>query len=77
MNSPTLDPWTIFGRSFAACLRPNFIFISKARSLRPHCIMLMMGLEVLTWEAFFIWLIAGLMIYFFYSRHRSEFAGMR
>jgi APA family basic amino acid/polyamine antiporter len=41
------------------------------------CIMLMMGLEVLTWEAFFIWLIVGLMIYFFYSRHRSEFAGLR
>jgi APA family basic amino acid/polyamine antiporter len=41
------------------------------------CIVLMMGLEVLTWMAFFIWLIAGLMIYFFYSRHRSEFAGMR
>jgi len=37
----------------------------------------MMGLEVLTWMAFFAWLITGLLIYFFYSRHRSEFAGMR
>jgi APA family basic amino acid/polyamine antiporter len=37
----------------------------------------MMGLEVLTWTAFFIWLAIGLTIYFFYSRHRSEFAGMR
>ena len=35
------------------------------------CIVLMMGLEVLTWEAFFIWLLVGLLIYFFYSRHRS------
>jgi basic amino acid/polyamine antiporter, APA family len=38
------------------------------------CILLMMGLEVLTWIAFFIWLAIGLVIYFFYSRHRSEFA---
>ena len=37
------------------------------------CIVLMMGLEVLTWERFFIWLIIGLLIYFFYSRQRSEF----
>jgi len=27
--------------------------------------------------AFFAWLIAGLLIYFFYSRHRSEFAPRR
>jgi basic amino acid/polyamine antiporter, APA family len=33
-----------------------------------------MGLEVLTWMAFFIWLAIGLVIYFLYSRHRSEFA---
>jgi APA family basic amino acid/polyamine antiporter len=38
---------------------------------------LMLGLEVLTWTAFFIWLFAGLLIYFFYSRHRSEFATVR
>jgi basic amino acid/polyamine antiporter, APA family len=38
------------------------------------CILLMMGLEVLTWIAFFIWLAIGLVIYFLYSRHRSEFA---
>jgi len=30
----------------------------------------------MTWVAFFIWLVIGLMIYFFYSRHRSEFAGL-
>jgi basic amino acid/polyamine antiporter, APA family len=38
------------------------------------CIVLMMGLEVMTWLRFFGWLAAGLLIYFFYSRHRSEFA---
>jgi len=27
--------------------------------------------------AFFAWLFVGLLIYFFYSRHRSEFAGLR
>jgi APA family basic amino acid/polyamine antiporter len=37
----------------------------------------MMGLEVLTWIAFFIWLAIGLVIYFLYSRHRSEFARAR
>jgi len=25
--------------------------------------------------AFFAWLVTGLLIYFLYSRHRSEFAG--
>ena len=41
------------------------------------CIVLMMGLEVMTWMAFFVWLAIGLVIYFFYSRHRSEFAPQR
>jgi APA family basic amino acid/polyamine antiporter len=41
------------------------------------CVLLMMGLEVMTWMAFFAWLIVGLLIYFLYSRHRSEFAGLR
>jgi APA family basic amino acid/polyamine antiporter len=59
-------------RSFRAPWGPIFPVLSII-----FCIMLMMGLEVLTWEAFFIWLIVGLMIYFFYSRHRSEFAGLR
>jgi APA family basic amino acid/polyamine antiporter len=35
---------------------------------------LMMGLTVITWVRFLVWLVAGLMIYIFYSRHRSEFA---
>jgi APA family basic amino acid/polyamine antiporter len=35
---------------------------------------LMMGLTVITWIRFFAWLSIGLLIYFFYSRKRSEFA---
>jgi basic amino acid/polyamine antiporter, APA family len=38
------------------------------------CVLLMMGLEVITWVRFFAWLFIGLFVYFFYSRHRSEFA---
>jgi APA family basic amino acid/polyamine antiporter len=37
------------------------------------CVLLMMGLPIITWMRFFIWLGLGLMIYFFYSRKRSEF----
>jgi APA family basic amino acid/polyamine antiporter len=36
-------------------------------------VVLMMGLEVMTWIRFFVWLAVGLVIYFLYSRHRSEF----
>jgi basic amino acid/polyamine antiporter, APA family len=35
---------------------------------------LMTGLTVITWLRFVIWLVLGLIIYIFYSRHRSEFA---
>jgi basic amino acid/polyamine antiporter, APA family len=35
---------------------------------------LMTGLLVITWVRFVVWLALGLLIYFFYSRHRSEFA---
>jgi APA family basic amino acid/polyamine antiporter len=38
------------------------------------CVLLMSGLPIITWFRFFIWLIIGLVIYYFYSRHRSEFA---
>ena len=38
------------------------------------CVVLMMGLEVMTWLRFFVWLAVGLVIYTFYSRKRSEFA---
>jgi APA family basic amino acid/polyamine antiporter len=35
---------------------------------------LMFGLTLITWLRFVIWLGLGLLIYIFYSRHRSEFA---
>lgn len=35
---------------------------------------LMTGLTVITWVRFVLWLFLGLLIYIFYSRHRSEFA---
>jgi APA family basic amino acid/polyamine antiporter len=38
------------------------------------CVVLMTGLEVMTWLRFFAWLAVGLIIYVFYSRKRSEFA---
>ena len=59
-------------RSFRAPLGPVFPVLSIV-----FCIVLMMGLEVMTWTAFFAWLVTGLLIYFFYSRHRSEFAKPR
>jgi basic amino acid/polyamine antiporter, APA family len=59
-------------RGFKAPLGPVFPVLNII-----FCILLMLGLEVLTWTAFFIWLVTGLLIYFFYSRHRSEFARSR
>ena len=38
------------------------------------CLILMMGLPLLTWIRFFVWLIIGLFIYVFYSQKRSELA---
>ncbi len=58
-------------RGFRAPLGPIFPVLSII-----FCIVLMMGLEVMTWMAFFAWLLIGLIIYFLYSRHRSEFAGL-
>jgi APA family basic amino acid/polyamine antiporter len=37
------------------------------------CVLLMAGLPAITWLRFFVWLIIGLVVYFFYSRKRSEF----
>ncbi|MDR3741668.1 MAG: amino acid permease [Terracidiphilus sp.] len=59
-------------RAFRAPFGPVFPVLSII-----FCIVLMMGLEVLTWMTFFLWLAIGLLIYFFYSRHRSEFAPQR
>ncbi|NUQ28429.1 MAG: amino acid permease [Acidobacteriaceae bacterium] len=38
------------------------------------CLLLMAGLPAITWVRFFVWLVIGLFVYFFYSRKRSEFA---
>ena len=38
------------------------------------CFLLMAGLPIITWLRFLIWLVIGLVIYFLYSRRRSEFA---
>ena len=35
------------------------------------CVVLMMGLPLLTWIRFFVWLVIGLVIFFSYSRARS------
>jgi APA family basic amino acid/polyamine antiporter len=59
-------------RSFRVPLGPVFPVLSIV-----FCVLLMMGLEVMTWMAFFAWLAVGLAIYFLYSRHRSEFAGLK
>jgi APA family basic amino acid/polyamine antiporter len=59
-------------RSFRVPLGPLLPVLSMI-----FCVVLMMGLEIMTWMAFFVWLVAGLLIYFFYSRHRSEFAGLK
>jgi APA family basic amino acid/polyamine antiporter len=59
-------------RSFRAPGGPVFPVLSII-----FCIVLMLGLEILTWATFFVWLLAGLVIYFLYSRHRSEFAKLR
>src|SRR6185369_10396154 len=41
------------------------------------CVLLMAGLPILNWLRFFAWLAIGLVIYFFYSRHRSEFSSTK
>jgi len=41
------------------------------------CLLLMSGLPIITWFRFFIWLAIGLVIYFTYSRFRSEFAAAK
>jgi APA family basic amino acid/polyamine antiporter len=55
-------------RAFRAPLGPVIPVLSIV-----FCVVLMMGLEVMTWLRFFGWLIIGLVIYTFYSRKRSEF----
>jgi len=57
-------------RGFRVPLVPLFPLISILL-----CTGLMTGLTVITWIRFLVWLVLGLLIYFFYSRHRSEFSG--
>ena len=38
------------------------------------CLFLMLNLRPVTWAAFGIWLVIGLVIYFLYSRHHSKLA---
>ena len=56
-------------RVFSVPLVPWFPLISIIL-----CGGLMTGLTVITWVRFVVWLGLGLLIYIFYSRHRSEFA---
>ncbi len=57
-------------RTFKVPLVPWFPIIAVIL-----CGGLMAGLTVITWLRFVIWLAIGLVIYFFYSRYHSEFAG--
>ncbi|MGD0759864.1 MAG: amino acid permease [Candidatus Sulfotelmatobacter sp.] len=56
-------------RAFRVPFVPWFPLISVVL-----CGGLMLGLTLITWLRFVIWLGLGLLIYVFYSRHRSEFA---
>ena len=56
-------------RGFRVPFVPFFPLISVVL-----CGGLMTGLTVITWIRFVVWLFLGLLIYFFYSRHHSEFA---
>ena len=38
------------------------------------CVLLMVGLPIMNWLRFFTWLAIGMVIYWGYSRHHSEFA---
>ncbi len=57
-------------RGFKVPMVPLFPILSVLM-----CLFLMAGLLVITWIRFFGWLAIGLIIYFFYSRKHSEFAG--
>jgi len=57
-------------RSFRVPLVPLFPLISIG-----CCLLLMMGLPLLTWLRFFVWLVIGLAIYLPFGRKRSALAG--
>src|ERR1019366_5342255 len=56
-------------RSFRVPLVPLFPIISIV-----CCVVLMMGLPLLTWIRFFVWLIIGFAIYFPFGRKNSALA---
>jgi APA family basic amino acid/polyamine antiporter len=56
-------------RSFRVPLVPLFPILSIL-----CCVVLMLGLPLLTWLRFFLWLAIGLLIYFVFSRRNSELA---
>ena len=55
-------------RGFRVPLGPVFPILSIL-----FCGLLMAGLPAITWVRFFVWLVIGLFVYYFYSRKRSEF----
>ena len=57
-------------RSFRVPLVPLFPIVSIV-----CCVVLMMGLPLLTWLRFFVWLAIGLAIYIPFGRKRSSLAG--
>jgi len=57
-------------RSFRVPLVPLFPIISIV-----CCLVLMMGLPLVTWLRFFVWLAIGFAIYFPFGRKRSTLAG--
>jgi basic amino acid/polyamine antiporter, APA family len=56
-------------RSFRVPLVPLFPIISIV-----CCVVLMLGLPLITWVRFFLWLAIGLFIYFVFGRRNSELA---
>jgi APA family basic amino acid/polyamine antiporter len=58
-------------RSFRVPLVPLFPIISIV-----CCVVLMLGLPLITWIRFFLWLAIGLLIYFVFSRRNSELASV-
>ena len=57
----------------AACSGHGIRFRSFPILSIVFCGLLMAGLPAITWVRFFVWLIIGLFVYYFYSRKRSEF----
>jgi len=57
-------------RSFRVPLVPFVPLLSIA-----CCLILMMGLPLLTWLRFFVWLLIGLFVYAVYSRHQTASLG--